>query len=76
MKMLMVGAGDIGRRVIEKTRRRDKVFAATSTPAKRSSLRRCGAIPILANLDRPGSLKRLPRDWKPPKKPVLSAARP
>lgn len=63
MKMLMVGAGDIGRRVIEKTRRRDKVFAATSTPAKRSSLRRCGAIPILANLDRPGSLKRLPRDW-------------
>jgi nucleoside-diphosphate-sugar epimerase len=63
MKMLMVGAGDIGRRVIEKTRRRDNVVAATSTPSKRSSLRRLGAIPVLADLDRPGMLKRLPRDW-------------
>lgn len=63
MKLLIVGAGDIGRRVIEKTRRRDKVVAATSTQSKRSSLKRSGATPILANLDRPGSLKRLPRDW-------------
>ena len=61
--MLIVGAGDIGRRVIAQTRRHDQVFAATSTPSKRSGLRRCGAIPILADLDRPGTLKRLPHDW-------------
>lgn len=63
MKMLIVGAGDIGRRVMAKAKQRDKVFAVTSTASKRSGLKRLGATPILANLDRPGTLKRLPRDW-------------
>ena len=63
MKMLIVGAGDIGRRVIAKTKQRDTVWAATSTPSHRASLKRLGAQPVLANLDRPGSLKRLPRGW-------------
>ncbi len=64
--MLIVGAGDIGRRVIagtKRTKRRDTVWAATSTPAHRASLKRLGARPVLANLDRPGTLKRLPRGW-------------
>ena len=63
MKMLIVGAGDIGRRVIAKTTRRDTVWAATSTPAHRAGLKRLGAQPVPANLDRPGTLKRLPRGW-------------
>lgn len=61
--MLIVGAGDIGRRVIASTKRRDTVWAATSTPAHRAGLKRLGAQPVLANLDRPGTLKRLPRGW-------------
>ena len=61
--MLIVGAGDIGRRVIAGTKRRDTVWAATSTPAHRTSLERLGARPVLVNLDRPGTLKRLPRGW-------------
>lgn len=61
--MLIVGAGDIGRRVIASTTRRDTVWAATSTPAHRAGLKRLGARPVLANLDRPGTLKRLPRGW-------------
>ena len=63
MKMLMVGAGDIGRRVLAKLKRRERAVAVTSTAAKRPRLRRLGARAMLANLDKPGTLKRLPRDW-------------
>jgi nucleoside-diphosphate-sugar epimerase len=60
--VLMVGAGDIGRRVLARMPRRTSVAAATSSRAKRGELRRLGAWPVLADLDRPGSLKRLPHD--------------
>ena len=59
----MVGAGDIGRRVLAKLKRRERAVAVTSTAAKRPRLRRLGARAMLANLDKPGTLKRLPRDW-------------
>ena len=62
-KLLVVGAGDIGRRVIGKLGHQVEVSAMTSTPASRASLQRIGARPVLANLDKPTSLKRLPRDW-------------
>ena len=62
--MLMVGAGDIGRRVLAKLKRHDQVIAATSTPPKRPALKRLGAQPVLADLDKRGTLKRLPRDWQ------------
>ena len=62
-KMLLIGAGDIGRRMIGSLGRRNKVIACTSTPAHRAALRRIGAEPRLADLDKPGSLARLPRDW-------------
>ena len=61
--MLMVGAGDIGRRVLANLKRRDRAVAATSTAAKRPALKRLGARAVLADLDKPGTLKRLPRDW-------------
>lgn len=62
-KLLVIGAGDIGRRVIANLRGEMRVAAATSTPASRPALKHIGAVPVLADLDRPGTLKRLPRDW-------------
>ena len=66
-KLLVVGAGDIGRRVIEGCGRLHAPFAAitamTSNPAHRSTLKRLGAKPLLANLDRSGTLSRLPPGW-------------
>ena len=63
-QLLVVGAGDIGRRVIGLMRNRTAVTATTSAPRKRAGLKRLGAAPVLADLDRPGSLARLPRDWQ------------
>lgn len=62
-KLLVTGAGDIGRRVIALLAARHDITAATSTPAHRAALRHLGATPLLANLDKPRSLMRLPRDW-------------
>jgi nucleoside-diphosphate-sugar epimerase len=62
-KLLVIGAGDIGRRVIACAGSQVKVTALTSTPASRAPLHRLGARPILANLDQPHSLRRLSHDW-------------
>ena len=62
-KLLVLGAGDIGRRVIAKLGAGTDIAAVTSTPGSRASLRQLGAQPVLADLDKPGSLRRLPRDW-------------
>jgi nucleoside-diphosphate-sugar epimerase len=61
-QLLVIGAGDIGRRVIANVRGDMQVTAATSTPASRPALKHLGATPVLADLDRPGTLRRLPRD--------------
>jgi nucleoside-diphosphate-sugar epimerase len=61
-KLLVIGAGDIGRRVIAQLNRHMGIAALTSSPKSRSALRALGAQPVLANLDRPYSLRRLPRD--------------
>lgn len=63
-KLLVVGAGDIGRRVIKTLGKRADIGALTSTPASRGALRQLGAQPVLADLDKPASLARLPRDWE------------
>ena len=62
-KLLVIGAGDIGRRVIASLGKQADMTALTSTPASRAPLRRLGARPVLADLDKAGSLKRLPVDW-------------
>lgn len=62
-KLVVLGAGDIGRRVIAGLGKGAEVAALTSTPASRAALRQIGARPVLADLDKPGSLARLPRDW-------------
>jgi nucleoside-diphosphate-sugar epimerase len=62
-ELLVIGAGDIGRRVIGGLGNQVNISAMTSAPANRAGLRRIGARPVLADLDKPSSLKRLPRDW-------------
>jgi len=61
--LLVLGAGDIGRRVITGIGSGVEVSALTSTPASRAALRHIGACPVLADLDKPYSLRRLPCDW-------------
>ena len=62
-KILVIGAGDIGCRVIALLAAQHEVTAATSTPARRAALRALGARPVPADLDKPASLQRLPRNW-------------
>jgi nucleoside-diphosphate-sugar epimerase len=58
-RLLIVGCGDVGMRLLPLVRERFRVFALTSQPARRAELRAAGAIPIVADLDRPETLKRL-----------------
>ena len=63
MKILLVGAGDIGRRVIALIAGRHAVTAVTSMRSHRGALRRLGARAVLADLDRRQSLGRLAGQW-------------
>jgi nucleoside-diphosphate-sugar epimerase len=60
-RLLIVGCGDVGMRLLPLVRGRFRVFAVTSQPARRAELRAAGAIPIVADLDRPETLHRLAR---------------
>jgi nucleoside-diphosphate-sugar epimerase len=60
-RLLIVGCGDIGTRLLPLVRDRFRVFAVTSQAARQAELRAAGAIPIVANLDQPESLARLSR---------------
>jgi nucleoside-diphosphate-sugar epimerase len=58
-RLLIVGCGDIGLRILSRVHRRFRVFALTSTPARAPLLRQAGAVPIVGNLDARASLARL-----------------
>ncbi len=58
-RLLIVGCGDVGMRLIPLLRSRFRVFALTSQSERFSELRSAGVIPILGNLDVPQSLHRL-----------------
>jgi nucleoside-diphosphate-sugar epimerase len=60
-RLLIVGCGDVGMRLLPLVRARYRVFAVTSSPGRCAELRAAGAIPIVADLDQPASLKRLAR---------------
>jgi nucleoside-diphosphate-sugar epimerase len=60
-RLLIVGCGDVGMRLLPLVRERFRVFAVTSNAARCAELRMAGAVPIVADLDRPASLKRLAR---------------
>lgn len=60
-RLLILGCGDVGMRLLPLVRDRFRVFAVTSQPARRDELRRAGAIPVMADLDQPVTLARLAR---------------
>ena len=60
-RLLIVGCGDIGMRLLPLVRDRFRVFALTSDASRRAELRAAGAIPVVANLDQPASLAILSR---------------
>ena len=57
--LLIVGCGDVGLRVVRALGGRLRVFALTSSPARRDALRAAGVRPVVGNLDAPASLGRL-----------------
>ena len=57
--LLIVGCGDVGMRVLRLLAPRWRVYALTSTAARCDELRAAGAVPLLGDLDRPGTLGRL-----------------
>lgn len=60
-RLLIIGCGDIGLRLLPLVRTRFRVFAVTSQPARCAELRAAGATPVVANLDQPHTLARLGR---------------
>ncbi|MDO9420343.1 MAG: SDR family oxidoreductase [Herminiimonas sp.] len=60
-RVLILGCGDVGMRLLPLLRERFRVFAVTTQAGKQDALRAAGAIPIIANLDEPATLARLAR---------------
>ena len=60
-RLLILGCGDVGMRLLPLVRDRFRVIAVTSQPERRAELRAAGAMPVVADLDRPASLQRLAR---------------
>jgi len=58
-RLLIVGCGDVGMRLLPLVRGRFRVFAVTSQAARCEALRAAGAVPIVADLDQPRTLARL-----------------
>ncbi len=58
-RLLIVGCGDVGLRVLKLLGGRWQVFALTSNAGRFAELRAAGAVPLLGNLDEPTSLARL-----------------
>jgi nucleoside-diphosphate-sugar epimerase len=58
-RLLIVGCGDVGKRLLPLLVGRFRVFATTSSPDRCAELRALGAVPIVADLDHPASLRRL-----------------
>lgn len=60
-RLLIVGCGDIGMRLLPLVNQRFRVFALTHDAARCAALRAAGAVPVLADLDDRRSLLRLAR---------------
>ena len=57
-RLLIIGCGDVGQRVV-RAQRHVRVVALTSSPARVGALRAQGVTPIVGNLDAPASFQRL-----------------
>ncbi|MBI3347950.1 MAG: NAD-dependent epimerase/dehydratase family protein [Burkholderiales bacterium] len=58
-RLLIIGCGDVGLRVLKLLASRWRVLALTSSPARASELRAAGAVPLVGNLDDAATLARL-----------------
>ena len=58
-RLLIVGCGDVGMRLLPLLGTRFRVFAVTSQPERCAELRAAGAMPIVADLDDRASLRKL-----------------
>ena len=58
-RLLIVGCGDVGLRVLRQLGGRMQVLALTSSPSRVPALRAAGAVPLAGDLDVPSSLRRL-----------------
>ena len=57
-RLLIIGCGDVGQRVV-RAQRHVRVVALTSSPERLAALRAQGITPVVGNLDVPASLQRL-----------------
>jgi nucleoside-diphosphate-sugar epimerase len=58
-RLLIVGCGDVGLRVVRQLGGRLQLRALTSQPGRADELRALGITPLIGNLDQPSSLRRL-----------------
>jgi nucleoside-diphosphate-sugar epimerase len=58
-RVLIIGCGDVGLRAAAALSRRMHVLALTSSPDRRAALRARGITPLIGNLDRQSTLRRL-----------------
>lgn len=58
-RLLIVGCGDVGMRVVRALAGRWQVLALTSSPERAPALRAAGVLPLVGNLDQPATLGRL-----------------
>jgi nucleoside-diphosphate-sugar epimerase len=58
-RLLIVGCGDIGGRIVARLARRYRIVAVTATAARSEALRAQGAVPLVLDLDQRGSLRRI-----------------
>jgi len=52
-RLLIVGCGDVGLRIVARLHRHLRIFALTTSPQRCQALRAAGAVPLLADLDGP-----------------------
>lgn len=58
-RLLIIGCGDVGLRLLKLLAGRWRVYALTSSPERMPALRAAGAVPLLGNLDDAVTLSRL-----------------
>ena len=58
-RLLLLGCGDVGLRIVARLHTRFRIVALTSTPQRVPTLRAAGVIPLVGDLDRRDSLDRL-----------------
>lgn len=59
VRILIVGCGDVGVRVVRELPARVRVLALTSSPQRKAALRALGVTPVVGDLDQPLTVRRL-----------------